>query len=621
VNYYTNIGASIDSEDYFELMIRNAWHVGGGQGAAAESATRRVLVTRADGSQYVEQVPNDQPQYEEKVQKIQPHYTAWSKPVYESVHTQTFSLFHGDGVPTLVKTQEPAGQPKTLRDVASSDSFNSREYLPSGQPVRPSTAPTADGSRGDPEAAMIAQVGPKTHPLDLPSRPSTAQPYIPYAPRRADAKPPVKDPSPGVQYIIVKLKAEMKRRGALGFIGIQRKFRIMDDDNDRSLSLAEFKKAMKEMQVPLEDSELRLLFEHFDTDRSGGIDFEEFVQGVRDPLSDRRRALVELAFATLDKDGNGVIDGTEVASVYDASHHPDVISGKRTPKQVLQEFLETFDVGGEVDGKVTLQEFINYYTNIGANIDNEDYFELMIRNAWHISGGEGAAAESAARRVLVTKADGSQVVELAQKPAYRNPEDLNMSSGLSAHTNRRFYKQSNSTSDAAMAVLNPAAVAGSVVPKKKANATASSRVPTAAVGVLIDRLKSEMAKRGASGFIGLQRKFRIVDDDNSKNIDLGEFKKAMKEMNITLTDTEFRLVFNHFDIDNSGTIDFEEFIQGVRDPLSERRLDLVTQAFGKIDKDGNGIVDATEIASMYDASKHPEVIAGRKTAQQVGHVA
>jgi Ca2+-binding EF-hand superfamily protein len=168
---------------------------------------------------------------------------------------------------------------------------------------------------------------------------------------------------------------------------------------------------MKEMNISLSESELRMLFDYFDTNHGGTVDFEEFIQGVRDPLTPRRLRLVQMAFSKLDKDGSGIVDAEEIASLYDSSKHPEVIAGRMTSNQVLSEFLDTFDVGGVHDGKVTVEEFVNYYTNIGANIDNEDYFELMIRNAWHISGGEGAAANTANRRVLVTRADGSEYVE------------------------------------------------------------------------------------------------------------------------------------------------------------------------------------------------------------------
>jgi len=35
---------------------------------------------------------------------------------------------------------------------------------------------------------------------------------------------------------------------------------------------------------------------------------------------------------------------------------------------------------------VTMQEFVDYYGNISASIDDDDYFLLMIKNAWNISG-------------------------------------------------------------------------------------------------------------------------------------------------------------------------------------------------------------------------------------------
>lgn len=50
---------------------------------------------------------------------------------------------------------------------------------------------------------------------------------------------------------------------------------------------------------------------------------------------------------------------------------------------------------------------------ISANIDEgpagDDYFELMLRNVWHISGGEGWCANTTCKRVLVVGEDDSQV--------------------------------------------------------------------------------------------------------------------------------------------------------------------------------------------------------------------
>jgi calcyphosin len=57
-----------------------------------------------------------------------------------------------------------------------------------------------------------------------------------------------------------------------------------------------------------------------------------------------------------------------------------------TPAEVYREFLETFDVGH--NGKVNMKTFLEYYENVSSSIDNDDYFELCIRNAWHIAGGQ-----------------------------------------------------------------------------------------------------------------------------------------------------------------------------------------------------------------------------------------
>lgn len=81
--------------------------------------------------------------------------------------------------------------------------------------------------------------------------------------------------------ILEELREQVKARGARGFVGLQRKFRIMDDDNSRSFNLVEFKKGVKECGLSLSELQLSQLFALFDRDRSGAIDFDEFLVTLR----------------------------------------------------------------------------------------------------------------------------------------------------------------------------------------------------------------------------------------------------------------------------------------------------------------------------------------------------
>lgn len=166
----------------------------------------------------------------------------------------------------------------------------------------------------------------------------------------------------------------------------------MDDDGSKNISLYEFSKACKDFKVGVNEENVPLIFDMFDTNHDGTLNIDEFLMAIRGELNDFRRSLVEQAFQSLDRDGNGYIDAEDLKDRYSAARHPDVIQGKKTEEQVLMDFIETFEIhhnirtGDARDNRVSLEEFIEYYTNVSVSIDNDEYFALMMNNSWNIKG-------------------------------------------------------------------------------------------------------------------------------------------------------------------------------------------------------------------------------------------
>lgn len=546
-NYYTNISASIDNDDYFELMIRNAWHISGGEGQAANSSNKRVLVTMPDGTQRVEVIKDD------------------------------VGLKANDKEDLMGRLKRQGLNPSSVGTSYGSESNKVQSRPSTSGGFRPSTVrpSTAGGSR----------------------------------PRTSNGRPkaPVGEPNAGIKMLVQRIKDAMKKRGAHGFIGVQRLFRIMDDDGNKKLCLSEFKKGIREMNIDIGEPDVRKLFEHFDADGTGGINFEEFLQGIRDPLNERRQQLVRKAFAILDRSETGEIDIDDIAGIYDASQHPEVIAKRKKPADVLKEFLDTFEVGGVKDGVVTMDEFMNYYANIGASIENDDYFELMIRNAWHIAGGEGAAANTANLRVKVTNSAGNERfvtidddlglhrddhAEIYNRLVAQGVKDVRAINGktvkVAKGTNRNNDRvTAGETVDGLENFEMPAArgrpARFSSRPSTSGNyrsAPSAGRPTEAAIAseihngnlvqrvhhqieaaaeqikeeekvqlkaqTLLEVLKVQLLSRGSAGIIDLQRRFIEMDIDGSKCLDMNEFRQAMIKNQLTFSEDQLKILFDYF---------------------------------------------------------------------------
>lgn len=101
-------------------------------------------------------------------------------------------------------------------------------------------------------------------------------------------------------------------------------------------------------------------------------------------MNNSRKELIRRAFQKLDRTGDGVVTVQDLHGVYNVKKHPKYISGEWTEDQCLKQFLDSFDSPNDKDGKVTEEEFMNYYAGVSASIDNDAYFNLMMVNAWKL---------------------------------------------------------------------------------------------------------------------------------------------------------------------------------------------------------------------------------------------
>jgi len=130
-------------------------------------------------------------------------------------------------------------------------------------------------------------------------------------------------------------------------------------------------------------------------------------------------------------------------------------------------------------------------------------------------------------------------------------------------------------------------------------------------------LREQLFRNGTTGLSGVARIFRQADFNGNKKLDREEFDEALSFCGLFLKSQDTSFLFKNFDRDGDGNINYNELLLGIQLPLSAPRLAMVERAFKKMDRDGSRVLDVKDLESVYDASKHPDVLEGKKTEAQV----
>jgi len=144
----------------------------------------------------------------------------------------------------------------------------------------------------------------------------------------------------------------------------------------------------------------------FDPSGQNKVDVQEVLRGLRVNLNQRRHALIMAAYATCAGD----------VTRYDPTNLETVLNGEVSASQASHDFASTWDQSALQE--VSKEDFLEYFKDISSAIEDEDYFELLMRSNWGIQDditltNDGLACDC--DRVICTHVDGRETEEFVAK--------------------------------------------------------------------------------------------------------------------------------------------------------------------------------------------------------------
>mmetsp|Transcript_57083 Transcript_57083/g.127265 ORF Transcript_57083/g.127265 Transcript_57083/m.127265 type:complete len:828 (+) Transcript_57083:43-2526(+) len=131
----------------------------------------------------------------------------------------------------------------------------------------------------------------------------------------------------------------------------------------------------------------------------------------------------------------------------------------------------------------------------------------------------------------------------------------------------------------------------------------------------LERMKDVLYEQGPRGITSLAAAIRDADPQNLRSIGFEAFEKVLLE--VFEADFDVAGVFDLFRQPHISQMPYDEFFLALKDELSQARRAAIRQAFRRLDVASEGLVDLNVILRSFNASRHPQVSLGARTAEEV----
>ncbi|XP_035194312.1 calcyphosin-2 isoform X2 [Oxyura jamaicensis] len=130
-------------------------------------------------------------------------------------------------------------------------------------------------------------------------------------------------------------------------------------------------------------------------------------------------------------------------------------------------------------------------------------------------------------------------------------------------------------------------------------------------------LRETLSKRGVRVVTGLGKYFRHIDKNRNGFLSQADFKEALKVFHLEVPEGDFESLWLILDDSKSDKVDYGEFVRAICGEMNEYRKAFVRKAYMKLDFNKTGSVPMVDIRKCYCAKKHPLVLAGKATEEEI----
>ena len=108
----------------------------------------------------------------------------------------------------------------------------------------------------------------------------------------------------------------------------------------------------------------------------------------------------------------------------------------------------------------------------------------------------------------------------------------------------------------------------------------------------------------------------LADQENSGFLSLNQWLTAFDDLKVAnLHSGDLKMLFGIFDLEKHCQLDYNVFLRELYGELPQNREQLVLQAFEHLAR--NGTLELAELKDCFNAQRHPEVVKGVKSADEV----